>query len=371
MPIGMPKTHVMQHSFNRFVRLVALCVGIVLVSFPASVACGGETVGMIDTFGLAKVDREAVLEAVGLKVGDPLPRSTKEIVGRLEALAGVKRATVAVVLVAVPNAQGSTTGVVYVGIDDGTQPRPPYRVAPTSDVVLPVEIVEAYREHTTAWFAAFQRGDLTDDVERGNFLMRDKAGGAAQEKFLQVQEKLVRFSVQSRDRLLEVLETAGNAEQRAMAASIVRYTSDKRAVTDALVAASRDPDATVRNNAMRALGEILDYALGHPELEIEVRTSLFVDMLNSLDWTDRNKALFILNELTATGKPGVLEKLRESALPNLAEMARWKYDGHALMAMTILGRLAGLTEEETVGAWKRGERENVISRALKSKSAAK
>ena len=47
-------------------------------------------------------------------------------------------------------------------------------------------------------------------------------------------------------------------------------------------------------------------------------------------------------------------------------MSRWKYEGHATMAFLLLGRVTGLKDEEISEAWKRGEKDGVISRALKS-----
>ena len=59
-------------------------------------------------------------------------------------------------------------------------------------------------------------------------------------------------------------------------------------------------------------------------------------------------------------------KLREHAQPRLLKMSRWKYEGHATMAFLLLGRVTGLKDEEISEAWKRGEKDGVISRALKS-----
>jgi hypothetical protein len=49
----------------------------------------------------------------------------------------------------------------------------------------------------------------------------------------------------------------------------------------------------------------------------------------------------------------------------LIEMARWKSDGHAMPALMILGRIGGQSEDAIQAAWARGERESIISAALK------
>ena len=57
--------------------------------------------------------------------------------------------------------------------------------------------------------------------------------------------------------------------------------------------------------------------------------------------------------------------LRKEALAPLVEMARWKSDGHARAAFVILGRMAGYSDEAAQAAWDSGERELVISAALR------
>jgi hypothetical protein len=48
-------------------------------------------------------------------------------------------------------------------------------------------------------------------------------------------------------------------------------------------------------------------------------------------------------------------------------MARWKSEGHAMMAFLIVGRIAGLEDKEIFKAAGAAEREKVIARALKAK----
>ncbi|MBI3466620.1 MAG: hypothetical protein HY000_26705 [Planctomycetes bacterium] len=54
--------------------------------------------------------------------------------------------------------------------------------------------------------------------------------------------------------------------------------------------------------------------------------------------------------------PGV-----QRAAAALIEMSRWTFDGHALMAFLLIGRVAGLTDEEIAKAWGAGAREAVIA----------
>ena len=105
-----------------------------------------------------------------------------------------------------------------------------------------------------------------------------------------------------------------------------------------------------------------------PGSGIKVEPTWFIEMLNSLSWSDRNRAVAALQILTDTRDPAVLDQLRERALPALADMARWKTLTHALPAYILLGRAAGIPEERIQDSWSRGEREPLIAEALKAQS---
>ncbi|HVW02402.1 MAG TPA: hypothetical protein VHB77_18755, partial [Planctomycetaceae bacterium] len=158
------------------------------------------------------------------------------------------------------------------------------------------------------------------------------------------------------------------AEQRAMAALILGYASDRQRTAKALAAAARDPDETVRNNAMRGLGILLGYAKSHPELKLDIPTDWLLDMLESIHWTDRNKAMSVLIAASSSADNAIVNRLRTRSVPTLVEMARWNSEGHALMPFLLLGRVAGMSDTEVLQAWSTGKREAVISRALQAAS---
>jgi hypothetical protein len=124
----------------------------------------------------------------------------------------------------------------------------------------------------------------------------------------------------------------------------------------------------VRNDATRSLMAIAVLAQRHPEERISINAAPFIAMLNSVVWTDRNKAAAVLLSLTAGRPARVLGALRQRALPALIEMARWKSPGHAQAAFLVLGRVAGMEETAIGEAWTRGDREPVIARALRGRS---
>jgi hypothetical protein len=108
-----------------------------------------------------------------------------------------------------------------------------------------------------------------------------------------------------------------------------------------------------------------------PELGIQVPAAVFIDLLNSIVWSDRNKSSYALLETTFNRDPAALAELRAKALPSLVEMARWKAIGHAQPAIFLLGRIGGMSEDDIQAAIDRGDREAVISAGLKPVPAAK
>jgi len=116
---------------------------------------------------------------------------------------------------------------------------------------------------------------------------------------------------------------------------------------------------------MRALGAIAVLAERDPDLGIRISPTWFVEMLNSIVWTDRNKAVMALLNLTESRPERILTLIRQRAMPSLAEMARWKSLSHAIGPYMLLSRAAGLPDQEIQDSWKNGQRETVIAKALK------
>ena len=107
------------------------------------------------------------------------------------------------------------------------------------------------------------------------------------------------------------------------------------------------------------------FAQQAPDRKIEVRADPFVELLNSLTWTDRNKSSLALMALTESREPALLSALRQKALPALIEMARWKSRGHAVASVMILGRVAGIPENDLISAAAKGSHATIVDMALK------
>ncbi|HYH16526.1 MAG TPA: HEAT repeat domain-containing protein, partial [Flavisolibacter sp.] len=233
--------------------------------------------------------------------------------------------------------------IVFIGISESSASQPSYRKAPTQPLHLPAVMKATYDSLMSTIMDAVKSGQAEEDLSQGHSLMVYPRSRALQEQFISYAAELTM--------LRNVLRYAADAKQRAMAAQIIAYAADKRAVTDDLVYAVADPDDEVRNNATRALSVIAHYGLEHPELQIQIPAQPFISMLNSISWTDRNKAALVLFHLSRTRNPILMQQLKEAALPSLLEMVQWKSKQHVLLYYILLGRMAGLEDERLFTAF--------------------
>lgn len=316
-------------------------------------------IGIVNFYGLRNVTEKQVRQALTFREGDSLAISDDELqhrIGdsqrRLEALPGVVHARLNFLC-----CEGAQT-ILYVGIQETGVPALEFRNAPNGADRLPQDVNDAGKAFEQALSQAVLKGDAREDDSKGYALFHDSACRAVQERF-------VEFAARDLPLLEKVLRNSGDAGQRALAAEIIGYAKDKPATIPLLAYGMADPNSNVRNNSMRALGVIARFARKHRDAQIQVPAEPFVAMLNSLDWTDRNKSSIALLELTDKRDPGILKEMHEEALGSLVDMARWKDAGHAYAPFMLLGRVAGISEDAIQKAWDQNDRESVIETALK------
>ena len=139
-------------------------------------------------------------------------------------------------------------------------------------------------------------------------------------------------------------------------------------ISDALQYALRDQEDLVRENAIQALKAVTVGAKLHPDDTIHIEPTWFVELMNSVVWSDHRDACLALVELTENRNPDTMQLLRERALASVLEMARWHDLNHALPAFILAGRLAGLDDKAIKAAWVSEDREPVLRRALKKRT---
>jgi hypothetical protein len=333
--------------------LLATPAGMLLAQSSGSL--GAPRIGVIDFYGLQKVPQARIRQALGVREGDFLPRSKGDAEETIDNVSGVVESH----LEAVCCDDGKM--ILYVGVEERGAAHFDIRDAPEdsgqSDARLPDEILSTYRRFQETLAAAVRRGSTEEDLTQGHSRMADPTARAVQDMF----PALVT------DHLAEVrtvLHQSDDDDQRAAAAYVIGYTPNKKDIVNDLQYALKDPDPEVRGNAARNLTALAVRARLNPKEGIKIEPTWFIEMLNSLSWSDRNRALSALQILTDARDASTLDQLRERSLPSLIEMARWKTLAHALPAFVLVGRVAGLSEEQIQGEWSKGEREKVIAAAL-------
>jgi hypothetical protein len=309
-------------------------------------------IGIIDFYGLRSISEQQAREALQIKEGDAVPDSRGEIERRLEALPNVQQARLNFVCCEAGKV------ILYVGIKERGAPTLQFRPAPRGRTKLPDSMVQAGDALSDAVTRGAEHGDVSEDDSQGHALFHNPEARAVQERF-------ITFAAQDLKLLRAVLRESSEAHHRALAADIIAYAANKRDVVKDLVYGMSDPDEDVRNNSIRALAVIAGFARASRNLRIKVPAEPFIEMLNSIIWTDRNKSSAVLLQLTEQRDAAVLSSLRQRALQSLAEMSRWKSPGHAGAAFFILGRVGNLSDDEIQKAWSSGNRQLLIGTVLK------
>jgi hypothetical protein len=309
-------------------------------------------IGAIDFYGLGEISERQARESLQIKEGESLSDEPEEAKRRLELLPGVEEARFELVCCVADKA------ILYVGIRKKGEPSIEFRSAPQGKVQLPQDVIQAGSDFQKAYNEAVIKGDPGEDHSQGHMLSNDPATRAIQQRF-------ITFAARDLKLLRDVLRNSAEMEHRALAAQIIAYAENKQEIVDDLVEAMRDPAEVVRNNAIRALWIMPESTRQPTKKTIRIPGRPFIEMLNSIEWRDRNKSSLALLKITNMPAAEILSELRRKALPSLIEMARWKTPGHAKAPFVLLGRVAGFSEGEISEAWERGDHGLFIEAAAK------
>ncbi len=319
-----------------------------------SAAAQKPVVGDINFYGVHKVSPERILRVIRVHPGDPLPPSKGALEDAISRISGVIMARITAEC-----CNGSATDL-FIGIQEKGAPRAEFRSDPAGDVTLPANIVDMYRQYLDAVARAAAAGQAAERLTAGHALSADPQVRAFQGQF-------VDYAAGHVQPLRDELRRASEPGQRAIAAALIGYEPKKQAAADELQYALQDPDESVRANALRGLAAIGVFAAQNPALGIKISPTWMVELLNSIVLSDRVEAVRTLLILTDHGAGGeALQLIHDRALPAMVEMAEWKSPRYALPPFLLLGRMAGMPDDEVQRLWKQGDRKAVIDRATGS-----
>jgi len=315
-------------------------------------------IGSIEFFGYAGIDLKPVQTILPIHVGDPFASSSIDTL--LEAKEEIKQA----VMRATGREPTDSAFVccdrdgnhfLFIGLQGQSSKAFAYSPVPTSSLRLPSEGLDVYDQAMAALFETIDRGNAGEDNSQGYYLATDPKERA-------VDLKMRDYALHHEDLIRQVLKSSSDVQSRIAAAELLGYVKQSQVQIDDLVAASHDPDWGVRNNVVRAL-----YVLASSSADVAARVpaASFIEMVNSGEWTDRNKSIALLTVLTASRPPQLLAQLRSQALDSLLEMARW-HTSYAIEPRRILGRIAGI-DDRRLEDLTASDPEEVIIAAVKGK----
>ncbi len=341
-------------------RASVLLLWVALGGFVASAFAEPMRIGFIEFFGNRELSDAQLRPHLAFSEGDMISldddawraafaRSQRQ----LSEVAGVLRPHVGGPLCC---ANGEL--IVYIGIEETGARGLRFGKPPAGKVRLPPDVLAAGAEFMDAFFAAMAAGDFEEDTEAGHSLFHAQGPRRVQLRFVELART-------NRTVLRKVLREGADPAERALAAQILGYVDDKQAVVPDLVRAMRDPSSDVRNDAMRALLVFTKKVPTDSTRVPKVPYEPFVSLLGSPIFTDRNKSAAAVESLTASRDPELLRLLRRQSLAPLVEMARWEVPGHAFSSRTILGRIAGCSEEEIADTIEHDRQEELIAAAMR------
>ena len=329
----------------------------VIAAFAAAFPLGAQApifktprIDVIDFYGLHQVSESLIRQALGIKEGDPLPASKGDAEDKLLDVDRIIESH----LEAICCDDGKTT--LYIGIQERDAPGFEVRAAPGGAVVLSDDLVEAYRRFEQAQHAAELAGKTSEDLSQGHPLMNDPSARAAQVRFPAL--------VQARLSLLrDVLMNSQDEYQRGIAAYLLPYATDKAGIVEDLHMALTDNDSGVRTRAVHGLTGLALLGKANPASRVRVSPAWFLDLLQSIAWTDRTQAVWALEMLTRDRDKPALASIKGNALSSIIEMSRWHSLKDAYPAFLLIGRVAGMSDVDILDAWLRAGRDSTIAKA--------
>jgi hypothetical protein len=310
--------------------LLAVAIGALTLTAPGATATVEEKIkiSQICYFGYAGLDLAKIQSALPLHVGDELAnlmqyheacQKVKDIVRKSTGKPSTDEALIFY----------DKRYVVYIGLPGKSNQALVLMPVPVEKSAVTITVPKSIHELYEATMQANNRQLRSADK-------KDK------QIYADLREQTKREALKNPEALMDVLKSSAEAKERLVAAHALGLIASSKEQLEALVSASADSDHVVRNNAIRALGVILT---DHPEYAALIPCRLFVDLINSPEWTDRNKGVFVLLGLSKSRNTEVLAEMRARCLPSLIEMCDWP-EGYSGSALLLLGRVGNLPEDK-------------------------
>lgn len=212
--------------------------------------------------------------------------------------------------------------------------RLPFLVLATKKHSDPGGLIEKWSDYESRALKLVENGELIPDSESCNAFHCLYGHHHSQ---LKSDEKVFKDGAKKFGTELKlILKHDSRAEFRRAAAFLLAYLMDGNEVVREMIGALNDPDAIVRNNALRVLMDIADFHKGTliPVLPI-------ARVLDFPNVTDRSKALDIILSLTETSQ-SYKENIHRNFRTKIMALKNFSQPNHREPAEQILRAISGL-----------------------------
>lgn len=246
-----------------------------------------------------------------------------------------------------PNAGEMYLTVDIVDADD--KDRMAFAPAPQQDIADPAGLIATWLEYETRAWERLRSGDLEMPDGKG----RCRGGfhcalGFGHPTLTPAEDRFIAEVPAHLSELRKVLVHSADAEQRAAAAYLLAYASDRKQVIASVLPAIRDPNALVRNNVLRVLVGVQEDAK-HALLPLD-------ELLAALDFpqtTDRNKAAYAILHTVRIAPEQYRSRVLDAVGEQLLAMAALTQPNNRDPALEILRVLSGTDHGDDIAAWRR------------------
>ncbi len=211
--------------------------------------------------------------------------------------------------------------------------RMPFLSAPTAELKDPDGLIKQWNEYEDLALEMIDNGQL--EPEADDCVAFHCPFGHKNAKLKKYEKIFVDGVKKNSKELLEILAKDKRGENRAAAAYLLAYLKDGKKVVSAMVERIKDPDAMVRNNVLRVLGDMAEF---HPEFVIPAGPVL--EALNFPRVSDRSKAVYVAY-LLALNSQQVRETILKTSVPELLAFLASKQPDHREIAHGILRKVSG------------------------------
>ncbi|WP_437973203.1 HEAT repeat domain-containing protein [Sorangium sp. So ce295] len=223
-----------------------------------------------------------------------------------------------------------------------------FGLQPKGDLEDPAGLLAAWKDYQDTYFRMMHKKEI--GPERAACPAFHCLGGYEHEALRPYGERFVNDVPPNEDKLIRILEADKDPEDRGAAAFLLAHIKDGEKLVSLMLPVLNDPDALVRNNAMRVVAHV---AMFHHDVPIPLTP--FLKALDGPTTTDRNKAAAVTWGLIDRPEGTKLyAQVIEEAGPTLLKLLKLEQPNNHDFAYLILKKVSGKDfPERDYAAWEK------------------